>query len=219
LFPAARCYPVYFAGDITNPAGKKIFVGINPGYTDKARQIAELEYLERVGLFNGYCNIFSDFFAKQQKGLLAYFANIVGFLRRYYEIEVTRDWDWIQSNLISLDLIPYHSSDAQGLRINDPNNFRRTYFEIFLRILEHLGPIEPIFLNGFPTLERYLRNPAFSDVIKYAKHDGFWIGTIADKFSFIGLPFLNRVAGGKEALIDRIKRHRQDRVSHNVQHD
>jgi len=76
IFPPAKAYPVYFAGDVTHPKGKKIFVGINPGYSDKQRQIAEQQYLEKIGAFDGYCKLSSDFFAVEEKGLIPYFANM-----------------------------------------------------------------------------------------------------------------------------------------------
>jgi hypothetical protein len=172
--------------------------------------LAEQEYLEGNGSFDGYCQIFLDFFAKHQKGLLPYYAHIAAFIRRFFELEEARDWYWLQENLINLDLIPYHSSNAQGLRLQDPKRFRHTYFKIFLRILEHINPIEPIFFNGFPTLERYLSHSAFQDVISYDRKNGFSEGTIAGKFNFIGLPFLNRVAGGQAALVHKIKTYRAD---------
>jgi hypothetical protein len=210
IFPPAKAYPVYFAGDITRPKGKKIFVGINPGYspTDE-RQPAEQKYLEKIGSFDGYRNIFSDFFAKQQKGLLNYFANIAGFVKGYFGVTERIDWNWLQENFISLDLIPYHSSHASGLRISDPEKFRKTHFEIFLRILEHLNPKDAIFFNGFPTLEPHLKRAAFDGIIEFDKKGGFWIGTIAGSHKFVGLPFLTRVRGGKSDLVKKIKRYQQ----------
>jgi hypothetical protein len=206
LFPAARAYPVYFAGDITQPIGKKIFVGINPGYSNSPRQIAEQKYLEQRGSFDGYCRIFSDFFALHEKGLLPYFANIGGFLRRYFDIHERIDWNWLQENVISLDLIPYHSQNAAGLQIRNPEVFRKSYFEIFLRILEHLDPREPIFFHGFPTVLKYLEQPAFRGAVDFQERHTFWVGAFNKKFKFIGLPFLTRVAGGKDALVAQIKR-------------
>jgi hypothetical protein len=209
LFPSAIAYPVYFAGDVTKPSGKTIFGGINPGYSDGPRQTAEQHYLQSRGSFNGYCRIFADFFAQEKKGLLPYFADIGGFLRRYFDLREEIDWSWLQENLISLDLIPYHSQKAAGLRIRNPENFRRTYFEIFLRILDHLDPSDLIFFHGFPTFADELANDAFKDVVEFHKKDGFWIGKFDRRFNFIGLPFLTRVSGGKDALVDKIKRYQK----------
>lgn len=211
IFPNAKAYPVYFAGDIQNPKDKIIFVGINPGYAEtgmsQERQKLEQEFLERHGQLDGYCRIFSDFFAKQRKGLIPYFANIAGFIRLYYDIEERIDWHWLQEHFVSLDLIPYHSTSSAGLRINDPENFRNTYLEVFLRLIRHLNPSEPIFFNGFPTFANYFSNDPFRDVFEFQKLGKFWRGRIDKKFEFLGLPFLTQVRGGKNALVRDIRRH------------
>ena len=76
-------------------------------------------------------------------------------------------------------------------------------------ILDHLNPTDPIFFNGFPTLDTYLRESQFHDVMQYKKQGEFSVGTIAGRFKFIGLPFLTRVALGNEALVARIKSYLQ----------
>jgi hypothetical protein len=213
IFPIAKAYPVYFAGDIQNPKGKIIFVGINPGYAENGksqdRQKSEQKFLEGYGQFDGYCQIFSHFYAKQERGLLPYFANIAGFLERYYDVEEEIDWHWLQQHLISLDLVPYHSTSSAGLRINNPSNYRNTYLEIFLRLIRYLNPSEPIFFNGFPTFAEIFSHDPFEDVFKFRKRGKCWRGTIDKKFEFLGLPFLTRVRGGKDALVRDIRRHRR----------
>ena len=204
IFPPQAAYPIYFAGDIAHPRSKKIFVGINPAFSGK--QADEQSFLKQRGQFDGYCQIFSDFFAAQHRGLTPYYANISGFLRRLYSIQKI-DWNWLQENLIHLDLIPYHSVRTDGLKINNPRRFRQTYFEIFLRMVHYLDPSEPIFFNGFRTFANELKDSCFCDVIDFRKCDGFWTGVIEKKYEFVGLPFLTRVANGKDALVEQIKAH------------
>jgi hypothetical protein len=206
LFPAVKAYPAYFYGDVTRPKGKKIFVGINPGILKKRpSQADEQRYLQQRGSFEGYCHAFSDFFALHANGLLRYFANIAGFLRSLFQVRERIDWNWLQENVICLDLIPYHSQNAGGLRINDLGMFRNTYFEIFLRLLDHLDPDEPIFFHGFPTFVKYLEDSAFRGAVEFQKTGTIWTGTFADKFKFFGLPFLTRVSGGRDALVKQIR--------------
>ncbi len=201
IFPAVKVYPVYFGGDITNPKGKIIFIGINPGYSPELNKV-EQKWVEDNGYFQGYSHLF-EFFSSENNGLLPYFANIAGFLKRLKNIEEI-DWQWFQDNFIGLEMIPYHSSDANGLRINDLKYYRKTYFEVFLRMLNYLNPKEPIFFNGFATFEKYFSDKIFQDIITFKKVDNIWKGKIKG-YSFIGLPFLNRPRGGKDNLVKSIK--------------
>jgi len=202
IFPMVKVYPVYFIGDITKPLGKTIFVGINPGYNPEHNR-KEQEWMESQGYFYSCCHLF-EFFSSQRRGLLPYFANIAGFLKRLKGIENINQ-NWLRDNLINLEIVPYHSSDASGLRINDLSYYRKTYFEIFLRILDYLNPAEPIFINGFPTFEQYFSNKVFQDIISFKKIDSIWKGKIKNH-PFIGLPFLTRVKGGKDRLVEVVKK-------------
>jgi hypothetical protein len=202
LFPKHNVFPVYFAGDIARPNEKKIIVGINPGYS-KARNIEEQKFLRQMGLFDGYCKIFSDYFAIREKGLIPYYANVAGFLKRFYGLKEEITWHWLQENLINLEMVPYHSVSSNGLRINDPVKYRDTHFEILLRIIRYLNPTQPIFFNGFPPFADILKE--FSDVIEFENHENIWIGSIDHRYQFVGLPFLTRVSGGKDALVDCVK--------------
>ncbi len=179
-------------------------MGINPGFNAEGN-VKERAYLDKHGLFEGYCKLFGDFRFERKKGLLPYYANIGGFLRRFFDIQETIDWDWYQEHFVTLELIPYHSSDINGLRINDIKKYREIYFEIILKLLRHLNPKKPVFLNGFPTYKSLaLQYPEFKDVVSFTEHDGFWTGKIGG-YDFIGLPFLNRPRGGKDLLVSRIR--------------
>jgi len=210
IFPIAPVYPVYFSGNIREPKGKFIFIGINPGYKD-ANNKKEQAFLEKHGSFEGYCRLYGDFRFKR-KGLLPYFANIAGFLRRYYNISEKIDWNWFQKNFINLELIPYHSVNASGLRINNTRKYREVYFEIILKILKYLNPKKPIFINGFPTMRYFIEDkknkilPEFKDVIKYSILKNIAHGKIGDKYKFFGLPFLNRPRGGMSDIIETINK-------------
>ena len=204
IFPTIPTYPVYFTGDITMPEDKIIFMGINPGFKAESN-IKEQAFLDRSGLFEGYCRLFGDFHF-EKKGLLPYFAHIAGFLRRYFGIVETIDWDWYQNNFITLELVPYHSADVNGLRFNNIKKYREIYFEILLKFLKYLNPKKPIFINGFPTCKKLLEHSEFHDKVTSSEHDGFWTGKIGE-YDFIGLPFLNRPRGGKDVLVSNLQRH------------
>lgn len=202
VFPYENPYPVYFVGDIREPQNKIIFVGINPGY-DKEFNLAENQFLKEEGIFEGYCKHFL-FYKKMRTGLLPYYANIGGFLKRMYGITEKIDWDWFQNNFINLELIPYHSKDANGLRINDVSYYKERYFGALIKLLDHIKPTQPIFINGFSNFEKYFKDPLFADLIQFEKHKNIWKGTI-NGYAFIGLPFLTRVAGGKDQLVTHVQ--------------
>lgn len=203
-FPKTNVYPVYFTGDLKHPKGKTIFIGINPGYNQE-RNREEQKYLQKHGLFDGYCHIFSKYFKKHSQGLSSrYYANVAGFLKRYKNIRKI-DWDWLQDNLINLELIPYHSVAAGGIRINDLRHYHRRYFLPLLKILDYIQPQGPIFINGFPSFSQYCEQPPLNTLITFNKIHNFWTGRINKKYDFIGLPFLTRVAGGKDNLVSNIK--------------
>lgn len=203
IFPENPVYPVYFTGNIENPKGKIIFIGINPGYNKEQNAIEQL-YLNDRGLYDGYCNIFYDYFKNQHKGLTQYFANIAGFLKRLYNIKQI-DWDWLQENFINLELIPYHSSNTSGLRINSLQHYYDTYFQILIKLLGVIRPEDAVFINGMPSFEKYFLATPMNKAIGFKKIKNFYQGRIANRYDFIGLPFLTRVAGGKDKLVENIK--------------
>ncbi len=102
-------------------------------------------------------------------------------------------------------MIPYHSANTSGLRINNPENFKKVYFVILLKLLKFLNPKRPVFILGFPTFERYLSHVYFKDVITFKKQGNFWIGKIGGGYDFVGLPFLTMVKGGKDGLVRGLK--------------
>jgi hypothetical protein len=85
------------------------------------------------------------------------------------------------------------------------------YFAIILKLLAHLNPPKAIFINGFPTWRRLIEKtkdqllPEFSGVIEFRDYSNFVKGRIDRKYRFIGVPFLNRVKGGKNALVAAIQ--------------
>lgn len=202
IFPMAKVYPAYFGGDITEPQGKIIFISINPGYNKESNKI-EQDWIKNNGYFYTSCRIF-EFFSTKNKGLIPFFARIAGFLKRLKKIKKI-DWQWFQDNFINLEMIPYHSTNAAGLRINNLAYYRKTYFEIILKILNYLQPQEPIFINGFPTFEKYFTDPIFHDVVKFKKVNNIWKGTIKNHH-FIGLPFLKFPRGGVDNLVKTVKK-------------
>ncbi len=205
LADVASAYPVYFAGDIAHPENKEIFVGINPGYANEKQQSNEQSYLDSRNLFEGYCEIFRDFFPRERNGLITYYAHVTGFIRRYYGIEhPINNWPWVHENLINLELVPYHSKTTKKFRIRNIEKYRMTQFDYFLKILTHLNPEKPIFINGFPTFREYFEHPVFKDIIAFKKIEGFWVGRIAGKFRFIGVPFLQQMRIKRDPFVAHV---------------
>ena len=65
--------------------------------------------------------------------------------------------------------------------------------------------------SSFPTWRRFIAykdevDSEFRDVIEFHDHSNFATGRIDKTYRFIGLPFLNRVKGGKDAVVDGIKK-------------
>jgi hypothetical protein len=208
-FPAARAAPVYFAGDIRRPDEKIVFIGINPGYNaDKYK--SELEFLESRGWFEGYCRLYGDYFQGKR---ISYYANIWGFLRRLYGFAPAKmDWAWYQEHFVALEMIPYHAENIKGLRINDRSKYREVYLTVLLKLLSLFPQQTPIFLNGFPTIRQFLAKdgqpyPEFADVIEFKQHQFVATGRIGGH-EFVGLPFLNRPKGGKDAIVEEIRSHK-----------
>jgi len=105
-----------------------------------------------------------------------------------------------------LELIPYHSANTNGQRINDLRKYREVYFEIILKILRYLDPQPPIFIVGFPTFRSLIEHKGklcteFQDVIEFTVGSIIAIGTIDNRYRFIGLPFLNRPKGGVDGIV------------------
>lgn len=206
IFPAEKAYPVYFCGDVTKPKNKIIFIGINPGYSSD-RYKEEGSFLKKNGLFWGYCNLYGQW-QKEEKSSRGYYSGIRSFLRKFYGWEnESMNWSWFQENFISLEFIPYHTISSGGLEINDPERYRDRYFSALIKILNHLRPENPIFINGFSGFAEHFNEhkKVFKDMIVIEKkYKGLWFGKIDGKFNFIGLPFLTRIAGGQKRLIRRI---------------
>ncbi|MDE1945355.1 MAG: hypothetical protein KGI78_03600 [Patescibacteria group bacterium] len=203
IFPSAKVYPLYFAGDILHPKDKLVFMGINPGYQTEANR-AEQAYLESKGSFEGYRDIFA--WRAFQGRMYAYFSHIGGFLQRLGWLDGPITWPWIHEHLLNMNLIAYHSKDTNGLRINDLGRYKHRYLTPILKILDYINPSRPVFINGYKSFRAVFTDPLFSDVIKVEEGDGIWVGTIG-RHRFIGLPFLNRPRGGKDRIVEAVKRH------------
>lgn len=212
IFPKAKVYPVYFSGDITKPKNKIIFIGINPAYSEDGNKDEQI-YLEKKGSFEGYCHQFEFFKERHLKS--RYYENISGFLRRYNTNNAPKgvDWGWYQNNFINLDFIPYHSVNTGGLRVNNIEKYKKIYLKTLLKILDYLNPSKPVFINGISTVLSFLdignkrkKTAKFSvDGIIYLNNfRNIWFGKIG-KYNCVGLPFLTRVTGGKDALVKNIK--------------
>jgi len=208
IFPNFNPYPVYFSGDITKPKDKMIFIGINPGFGKIGDQQREKEYLQTNGLFEGYRNIFSDYYKIHYPRPFSIFGNIKSFIIRYDKKVKNNeiDWDWLQENIILLEMIPYHSPNSAGLRINNLARYINTYFRATTKIIKYLNPKQPIFITGFPKFENYFQNDLFKKIISFDKVGSVYRGKINDKYDIIGLPFLKMPRVGLNQIIKDIKK-------------
>ncbi len=215
IFPNVPLYPVYFHGNIEDPKNKIVFIGINPGYKKGVDDVTHKEigedffkwenesFLNFAKNFRRYLTPNRNF---EREVLMSYFRNMASFLKKIGIVNKERvDYKWFHNNLLNLELIPYYSENSNGLRINDVKKYRETYFEILLKILKYINPQKPIFIVGFPTFKEYLKNEVFKDVIQFKESDGICLGKM-NKFDFVGLPFLTRVNGGLDNLINKIKK-------------
>lgn len=210
IFPTTLAYPVYFAGDIRYPENKIVVIGINPGFNE-SQYVKERQFLEKRGLFDGYCNLYGDYFKAEGKKP-RYYQGVWRLLQRLFDISGDFDWDWFQEHLITLELVPYHSTYSAGITINDPQKYRDVYFQILIKLLTHINPRSPVLVNGYPTLRKVMTVNKkvinnYSDVLEIHEGESIATGRLAKKFQFVGLPFLSRPRqGGVDALVEEIRR-------------
>lgn len=209
IFPNFNPYPVYFSGDITKPKNKMIFIGINPGFGKIIEQQREKEYLKTNGLFEGYRNIFSNYYKIHYPKPFSIFGNIKSFVARYNKKLNSEeiDWDWFQDNVIILEMIPYHSPNSAGLKINNLTHYINTYFKATSKIIEYLNPKQPVFITGFPSFKNYFQDDLFKNIVSFDKVGYIYKGKIYNRYDIIGLPFLNRPQGGLDQIIRDIKKY------------
>ena len=192
IFPKTKLYPMYFYGNIKNPKDKYIFIGINPSYTGK---MEDQEYEDEKASFNNYYDFLNNAFLKWKKKryynnkLFNYLKrNISLYLSEKYSINRNNiDYEWLQENVINLEFLPYHSKSANGLIINNIDDYFETYFVILEKFIKYLNPKKEIVVFGFPKTIELLKLDK-NKKIEFHKNGNIYRGKLFG-YNFIGLNF------------------------------
>lgn len=88
--------------------------------------------------------------------------------------------------------------------------FDRIYMQIMVKLLKHINPMNPVFINGFPTVRRLMTNKqgvlsSYGKILQIDTDNTIATGQIANRFNYVGLPFLSRPRGGKDTLVEAIR--------------
>jgi hypothetical protein len=206
-------YPCYFSGNINEREGKYVVIGINPGFSCDTLT-AQPFYRER-GLFEASCYVFRDYYARQQEKFMRHYSRIGGFLRKFYGLQDSIDWIWFHNNLVSLEVVPYHSENSKQLRINNPSKFRDFYLEALLKIIRYLEPTTPIIISGVQHVHFFLRKEC-EQIFNLVKHErnaskgaqkrySFYTGVMDKKYSLVVVPFLTQPPVPIDELVEQIR--------------
>lgn len=192
IFPNKPLYPMYFYGDIENSRNKYIFVGINPSYTGLLEEDEYLEEKESVAKYYHFLkNAFIWWSIKLNNKLLPYLNKASLYLSEVEKIKRELiDYKWLQKNIINLELIPYHSKNADGLEINNLEEYYKTYFELFRRSIIYFNPRKKIVFFGTSNFKKiFIDSDIFKKDISCDKTGDIYFGKIFNKYSFVVIPF------------------------------
>lgn len=191
IFPNKKLYPMYFYGNIENPKNKYIFVGINPSYTGVLEEEEYLEEKESVAKYYRFLkNAFIWWSIKLNNKFLPYLNKVSLYLSSVEKIKRELiDYKWLQENVINLELIPYHSRSANGLIVNDIEEYYLSYFEIFKKAVKHISPKRPIVFLGKDNFLNIFGSDKFKNDIIIEKKGNVLVGTIFGKYKFVVLNF------------------------------
>jgi len=191
IFPKTKLYPMYFYGNIENPKNKYVFVGINPSYTGGLEEDECLEEKESVAKYYHFLkNAFTWWDIKLDHKFLPYFNKISLYLSETEKIKREEiNYKWLQENVINLELIPYHSKSADGLIINNIEEYYQTYFELFRKAIKHINSKKPIVFLGKDNFLNIFENDQFKKDIIIEKRGNTLTGTILGTYKFFVLNF------------------------------
>jgi hypothetical protein len=133
-------HATYFVGDYTDGKPKDVLFGLNPGFDPKR------DRQQRVGAFGrweDYLTFEREFFGRfrdRKVPFYRYLSKFFGWMNGV-ELDEWKDrWDFLQANLVTVELIPYHSrrfkppawfSDEQlkylGRRLRSNFDFLKTF--------------------------------------------------------------------------------------------
>jgi hypothetical protein len=110
--------PTYYAGNLN--ANRYVIIGINPGYNQSN---INFENLHRTQSWNHYCNFHDNFFSFYQNGnrQINYYRYLAGVLAPQ-NIRNSNSWNYFnfcQSSIINIDIIPYHSQGFHQIQLNN----------------------------------------------------------------------------------------------------
>lgn len=124
--------PTYFVGDVESK-DKIIVIGINPGAEEKN---LKFEAKFRNENWNSYWDFHINFFKIYKEGGLP--IKYYSYLRTCFDSNAIKDehyFDYCNSNIVNIDLIPYHSSNF-SIILN--KNIDKIYMEYFQSIIDFL---------------------------------------------------------------------------------
>lgn len=196
IFPKTKLYPMYFYGDIENPKDKYVFIGINPSYD---KRTCDEEYRDEEGAFDNYYNFLRNAFLKWKEKryydnkLFSYLnKNVSLCLEKGFNVDRKQiNYDWLHDNVINLEFLPYHSKKADGLVINNLNDYFETNFKVLERFIKYLNPDKKIVIFGFPKIIELLELKD-NKKIEFDKKGDIYQGKIFG-YDFVGVNF--RFAG------------------------
>ena len=192
IFPKTKLYPMYFYGDIENPKDKYIFIGINPSYD---KRTCDEEYKDEKGSMDDYYNFLKSAFLKWKEEryydnkLFSYLnRNISLCLEKGFNVDRKKiSYDWLQNNVINLEFLPYHSKKADGLVLNNLDDYFETNFKVLERFIKYLNPDKKIVIFGFPKIIELLELDK-KNRIEFNKEGSVYIGKLFG-YPFVGVGF------------------------------
>jgi len=163
--------PTYLVGNYQEKAAKYILFGLNPGFNEKGNQIEESIKNENWDKYQVFINNFFRLF-KENKLKSLYYIRLSQLFTGLENKPLTtyeEKYDFYQSNLVAIDLVPYHSTNF-GIT-NDLNMKQLDYlvgrFQICFDFIKHLHYRIVIF-HGKPIYNILVRSQLLKDFKKYA---------------------------------------------------
>jgi hypothetical protein len=141
----------YFVGNITDGLPKDILFGINPGFNPR---IDRKQGIGNLNTWDGYLGFMEDFFEKFEKedAKVPYYRTLSGFFGPLNNENLTgrsEMWHFYATNLITLELIPFHSTRTSFPGTLNPNqrSYLKNRLNLNLDFLKELN-VRTLVFNG-----------------------------------------------------------------------
>jgi len=147
--------PAYFVGDYADGRCKDVVFGLNPGFNAKRDRQQRIENFESWEDYLKFLKGFFDTFKKETATVpfYRYLSKLFGGISHVELNEWPRRWNFFQANLVTLNLIPYHSKgykfpsrlgDEQRKYLND----RLKSNLDFLKRVNRVKKLRSVVFNG-----------------------------------------------------------------------